>query len=860
MKFIEVDIKGFGPLVGKKFTFVDGMNVVYGPNESAKTTVHAAIFGGLCGVRRAQGQPEREDRAFEARHRPWDGGGWEVSTLVDLADGRKIRLTQDLASKIGSRAVDERSGDDVSSEIQFEGSIDGSVLLGLNRRSFRSTACVRQSEIIAALAADDDHKRDYSALQQALQQAATSAGQRDETAAAALRALDEFWRENVGLDDARSAKRPYRRWKMEVERRRQLLQDARAAHDRYLQLLAERDEAIAERDRRSRAVKLAEAVVERASADLLEKNAARAQELQAKHPVAPGGVSSDQTLADHVAHALTLWENAPPAPSLNGTSSDELTEQLAKLPERPAGELTPAQGILDAASDLATARKMLEQHTAAKPSRAPAMAAPQAAAPNVAAIAARTWSRARIPMIAVACLALAGIVAVALGAAALGAALLVAAVAAAGASFWFLRPTAAAAEAATVVASSSLVEIDLLEVWETQHHQVDQRIQDAEAALGEALAQHGLERAVEESVDAAFERYKGECGEREQQDRQARQRDQLKLALEQRKRAEEQHAAREEALAALREAATTLELGEPDPEDIAAKLRAWQGERQAALGAHDEAQREWAELEQLLNSRTLEELKEEARQRTAAADRASDGLWPAELDAVDPKVAGSELPGLRRELQGAAELAASRGQLAESEGARLKSVAEAEAELEEAQEELARVEAMGETLQTTVTFLQEAQRRVYESIAPALTKTLKEWLPRVAVCTNGTCLDPRYNDAHVDPETLGVRVRLDDGPWRNADVLSAGTNEQIYLLLRVALTEHLAKDRETVPLLLDEVTAQCDSTRRRALLDLLLELGEERQIILFTHEDAVLDWAKANLPDAAIQTLEAVVE
>ena len=857
MKLVELSVNGFGPLAAQKFIFADGMNVLYGPNESAKTTVHAAIFAGLCGTRRGQGQPEREDRSFEERHRPWDGGSWEVSTLLELADGRRIRITRDLASKVGSKAVNDADGVDVSSEIQFEGSIDGSVWLGLNRRSFRSTACVRQSEIVAALADDDDHKRDHSALQQALQRAATTAGQRDETAATALKSLNEFWRENVGLDDARSARRPYRRWKAKVERRKQILHEAEVAREQYLQLLAERDGAVAEREKRERAVKLAEAVVKCAKADALEAKAARADELQAKHPAAPGGTSSDQTLADQVMHALTLWDNAPPAPSLSGKSSDELEEELASLPERPTGELTPAQEVLDAASDLTAARKMLHQHGEARPSETVSLATSEAKAPHAVEPAVRAWSRARIPMVAVACFALIGLVAVALGAVALGAALLIAALATAGASFWFLRPTPTRAETAPAPVDTT-GRRDPFQIWTNQHNDLQRAVEDSEGALVQALGRHNIAPSAGEPTHAAFERYKADCAGREEQDRRARRRDQIKLALQQREKAEEQYAAREDAIAALREVASSAGLGEADPAEIAARLRAWQDQRGQDLGAHDEAQREWAELEQLLAERTLGALWEVAREARAAAGKACDGFSPTDLETVDARVAESELPRLRHELREAAEFAAGRSQLTDSEARKLKSVAEAEAELELTQEGFARIAELGQTLQTTIGFLEEAQRRVYESIAPALMKTLKDWLPRVTVYSNGAVAKARYNDVHVDPQTLAVRVRLDTGPWRNVDLLSAGTKEQIYLLLRVALTDHLVKDGETIPLLLDEVTAQCDSSRRKAILDLLFELGDERQVILFTHEDAVFEWATANLPTGAVQTLSPI--
>jgi DNA repair exonuclease SbcCD ATPase subunit len=854
VRFLELRITAFGPLENTTLPFVDGMNVLYGPNESAKTSVHAALFAGLCGIRRAQGQPEREDRAFEARHRPWDHNAWEVSLLVQLADGRRVRLTHDLASKVGSKAVDEDTGRDLSTEILFEGSIDGSAWLGLNRRSFRATACVRQAEIVAALATDDDHRRDHSALQQALQRAATAAGQRDETAAAALKRLEDFWRENVGLDDARSAKRPYRRWKGEVESREEVLREARTAHEQYLGMLAERDEAAAARDSCEHSVKLAEAAVLRQRADGLEEKAHRAEALRARYPAEPGGVAVDQALAGEVTQALTLWEAAPPAQTLNGKTSGELAQELADLPERPSGELTPAQEVLEAGSDLATARNLQREHAtlgleAESGGDQPVMH-PRAVHDPL-----RAWRRARIPMIAVGCFALAGVVAVALGSVAIGAVLLVAAVAVAGASFWFLRPTAAGEG---TFQETRPVSVDRRSAWEARNRELQERVEELEQAFLEALARHGVEVGAAESPIEALHRYKLECSSREEQDRRARQRDQLTLAMEQRKHAEEQRKQRDGAIGALTKAAGALGLAETDPERIAATLREWQSTRDASSQAHDEAQREWSELEQLLNGRTLGEMQGEASAARSEATAAAVGFSESEVDALDASSAETELPGLRQQFHEASDLAARRAQLAESEGAKLKGVAEAEAELDEAEAALAHVAALSQTLETAIAFLKEAQRRVYESIAPALTSTLEEWLPRVALSASSGGVDTRYNDAYIDPEGLEVRVRRDDGPWRDAEVLSAGTREQIYLLLRVALAQHLTTEDESIPLLLDEITAQCDSTRRKALLDLLLELSRERQIVLFTHEDSVYEWASASLSTEAVKTLSPV--
>ena len=86
--------------------------------------------------------------------------------------------------------------------------------------------------------------------------------------------------------------------------------------------------------------------------------------------------------------------------------------------------------------------------------------------------------------------------------------------------------------------------------------------------------------------------------------------------------------------------------------------------------------------------------------------------------------------------------------------------------------------------------------------------------------------------------------------------LSHGTQEQIYLLLRLGLAGHLVTTDEPAPLLLDDPTVQCDAERTTALLDLLHSVSRERQIILFSQEQEVLQWAQHNLSGADDSLLE----
>jgi uncharacterized protein YhaN len=167
----------------------------------------------------------------------------------------------------------------------------------------------------------------------------------------------------------------------------------------------------------------------------------------------------------------------------------------------------------------------------------------------------------------------------------------------------------------------------------------------------------------------------------------------------------------------------------------------------------------------------------------------------------------------------------------------LPDVAEAEEATEAAAVELQRVEALAATIDHTLRLLRCAEERVHRSVAPVLGSAVTRWLP--TVCGGA------YTEASVDPATLAIRVKESaTGQWREARLLSEGTREQIYLLLRVAMAEHLVSTDETAPLLLDEVTAQSDGERREQLLGVLHRLAAERQVVLFSHDDEVSAWAE----------------
>ena len=166
-------------------------------------------------------------------------------------------------------------------------------------------------------------------------------------------------------------------------------------------------------------------------------------------------------------------------------------------------------------------------------------------------------------------------------------------------------------------------------------------------------------------------------------------------------------------------------------------------------------------------------------------------------------------------------------------------VAVAEEEYQKAQAELERVRQLDRILERTHEFLSDARDQVQRAIAPRLKNAVERHLPSV---TGG-----RYSEVIVNGDDLSVKVKDALGHWREAGLLSHGTTEQVYLLLRVGLVEFIATTGEAAPLILDDVTVQCDSTRTVAVLDMLLELSAERQIVVFSQEQEVLDWARERL-------------
>lgn len=724
MRFESVTAHAFGPFRNRSLTLASGMNVVYGPNESGKSSWHAALQAGLCGAKNKKHGATKQEKMFKRQRKPWRGTDWDVEVLVALADGRRIELRQDLAAKAGQARDVSVAGQDYSAEINDGAGPNGARWLGLSRASFINTACVRQADMLGVREGAND-------LQDALAKAADKAGN-DVTAAAALAQLENYRKNQIGTKQAPT--RPLRRAEAVLADAKHRLDRARDSLEEHLR--RQRDVKTLERQlvkqqglTRGVRAHQAERVAKEAN-----RRAKRVRELSRSLGNKPRIVTvEDADLANRVAAAIAAWESAPkPNEPLGDTHENLVRKQLAAQKER---------AILNAT----------------KPRNRPTCST---------------------LLLGIALLAGAGI------------------------CFWIQTTMMVLLGGVGAIAGLGTI------VW----------------ALATAKRMTADRVRQVSELDGKLDSLKDQIERRCTEDLNYRN------AVAQRQAAHEK----------LRQAGNAAGIRELAGNALVEALRGWQKLHLQRLARIVEETSMWDELQSERAGESPEEVERDANAKRKEADKLrqdcdAEGLNAA-LELVD------SLPAqLQAERQLQARLDKAEGAL-EQFASGMASIADAEDDYEDAKRRLHHLKNLDQALEKATEFISQAQKGVYRDMAGVLRNTLLEWLPQV---TGG-----RYNNCRVDPKTLLVEVREAQGGWRDASLLSHGTAEQIYLLLRLALCRHLVTEEETCPLILDDPVSACDSQRRVLVLETLLAISAETQVIVFTHDEDVRDWGHSHLSDA----------
>lgn len=786
MKLRSLRVDGFGRLADRAFEFGPGLNVVVGRNEAGKSTLAAALVASLYGLRRGE----------KDRWRPWASGAAYASALTyETADGAVWEVHRAFDHDTKGVRVYDAAGADAAARIGNGKSLSpGEAHLHVSLDVFLQTACVRQR----AIALDGGCAGDVStALAQAL-----DGGPKEDAALGALARLDDAVRKHVGTERAHK-NAPLKKLRELEQQQRRAADGARAALETLASL---RERIAAECTKRDRDLANAAALERRKRAlcaAQIRTRLAQLKEHRADFAAVQAARAAFADVADFDAERIGAlddtyhaWRAAESVADVaaQGVADDALTAgERRELAERRADA-----GTLD--DDAFNALRAV----AAQADTARAKAA---AASYDAAVARHDRSGSR---------SLTGLL--------LGAALTAwvsdAGVAIAHAWLW----TAVASVIAIAVTAGAFARG---RVRASRLREAERKQRDADAALGEEhLTAAAVARVLEPLRIANMD---------ELAQRRARYVSLLARAAAANKAEARAQSARESADAeAARFDALANELA-PHAAGDRTERRAAAHARAARRAERDGLDARLAMLElrrgDILHGDDDRALQAEYDALLAAGVEPAPDDDPQTLRAVERERA--ELDARAREAERI--VANLQGELRAGEE-NVSDVAVLDEALAATRAEIAHLEAFASAVQLARKTIDTRKDEAHRAFARRLEEYSADVLDTISA--------GRYGEIRLDPTTLAIRVRIPEtNGFEDVDKLSAGTRDQIALVVRFATARMFAEGLETPPLLLDDPFAFWDTDRITRCLPVLIHGALDAQCILFTASDDLADAA-----------------
>ena len=141
--------------------------------------------------------------------------------------------------------------------------------------------------------------------------------------------------------------------------------------------------------------------------------------------------------------------------------------------------------------------------------------------------------------------------------------------------------------------------------------------------------------------------------------------------------------------------------------------------------------------------------------------------------------------------------------------------------------------------------LQEAHLEMQARFSPVLNQKASAWMARFT--------DGKYRDLRLD-RAFSAQVHAEEDAISRPDLaLSAGTLDQLYLAVRLAICELALEEGRMAPLVLDDALVRFDDVRLGKTLDALFEWGHGRQVLLLTCQGREATYLRGR-PDVHILT------
>jgi len=155
-----------------------------------------------------------------------------------------------------------------------------------------------------------------------------------------------------------------------------------------------------------------------------------------------------------------------------------------------------------------------------------------------------------------------------------------------------------------------------------------------------------------------------------------------------------------------------------------------------------------------------------------------------------------------------------------------------EEELEEIEQELAKLRLRADALKCAIDALSGAILEYREGYLPRLEDEITELFSKIV---GGRYIRIRFSESLKPLADAAEQSDIEPA------ALSVGTRDQLYLAMRLAFAGQISRG-ETLPLILDDPFANFDARRLEAVYRILTSVSEKQQIILFTHDHRLSEW------------------
>ena len=146
--------------------------------------------------------------------------------------------------------------------------------------------------------------------------------------------------------------------------------------------------------------------------------------------------------------------------------------------------------------------------------------------------------------------------------------------------------------------------------------------------------------------------------------------------------------------------------------------------------------------------------------------------------------------------------------------------------LSQTRRRMSELELTRQAIDCALDALETAKMELQRRFAPRIAQRAGYFLSRL---TGGV-----YDRIQIGDDLSVQAARSDETTLRSPQWRSEGTGDQMYLALRLAVWEVLAPE---CPIVLDDALIRFDQTRMERALELLQELSEKRQILLFSCQE-----------------------